>query len=254
LTERILNEAAGSGSAVCPQSQRKVGELMLTRYYHIDVNKLELLLVQKGWAASEIAARGVFSQRRVEQLMQGGRVFRTNLKRLADLFEVKPEELMLSQPHCEDTNTREEEPNIKKKAEFSINLCDMPDSFDENSVLIQNFTSWLKQISSQDPTLVDYDDNEGRVAITVEIPAKSLVKIYLALVTASRLQHCVFTDLVYSPWKRLLRLPLLPFIENIRFPHDCPLEPFRGKTLRSADGFEPKEPIDWDSIAPDNMP
>ncbi len=71
---------------------------MLARSYQLDVKKLEILLIQRGWAADEIALRGVFSQRRVEQIMQGARVYRSNLKRIADLFGVQPQDLILAAP------------------------------------------------------------------------------------------------------------------------------------------------------------
>ena len=45
---------------------------MISKFYEVDIQKLERLLIAKGWAASEIANRGAFSKRRVDQIIKGG--------------------------------------------------------------------------------------------------------------------------------------------------------------------------------------
>ncbi len=115
-------------------------------------------------------------------------------------------------------------------------------------MLLQQFGAWIKEVSQKDATLVDFDDNDGRVRLTIELPAKSLIKIYLALVTASELFSCVGIDEHRSFWRRILRMPLLPFIDAIHFPDDSPLLPLRGQTLLATDSFESKERINWDGV------
>lgn len=211
---------------------------MLSRYYEVDVKKLESLLVQKGWAAREIARRGAISQRRVDQIMQGGRVFRTTLKRLADVLGVEPEEIVKSGPLRVVRDESEAATfNVNLSNVPSVNMQNAPEEFDETSPYVHNFLYVLNSKIGCHGDVVDYIENGDKVTITVEIDRKVLVHLFNALFSgAIRDVKPGGEPGTIQPGASMYAL-LLWWVEDIEFPDDCPFEMLRGKVVTARDDF-----------------
>jgi transcriptional regulator with XRE-family HTH domain len=206
---------------------------MPERYYSPDVGKLESLLIQKGWPTTEIAARGPFSQRTVDKIMQGHRVFRRTLKRLADVFSVKPEEIIRpGSPPVADDGTA--------KAEFTLKLSMPYEELDETSDLLKEFVAMMEKHVLHEQSAVELKCvQKGRVSITFEVDESSLKVLYYHLVSGyiqqfrptgkpGDIQTGAGVPLAYLLW----------WVDEIDLPDDCPFEPLRGKVVTADDGFK----------------
>src|SRR5579862_3698829 len=97
-----LNHPNEARCAYSPQVRRKSKFLpaksLMDRYYSPDLKKIEAILLQKGWAVADLARKGILSQRTIDSIMAGGRVYRSTLRKLATLLGVKnPVHLLLGE-------------------------------------------------------------------------------------------------------------------------------------------------------------